>query len=261
MGSSEIAQHRAQADDRVLLRRYRNAVESDYTPPKVTAEVLWCDNVLHGLDIRHPMGLRYPGSKKTLTRAAESLTTMTWPSRTACRSDGLQFAATDIKWSVGTGPQVAGPIEEILLAIAGRRLTNPALNGEGVRFPSCSVLSAPGRNRTYDPRFRNEREWVSASHFESHLTCSASVFSSSGLVVHHAVARGGWTSGWTSGWTTLPPTFSGRAGSSQRPAEELRAACSRRPWRSDRRSCSQATPTARRDRSGPTGRCQSCARP
>lgn len=129
---SLFAQQRSQADDRVLLRRYRNAVESDYTPPKVTAEVLWCDNVLHGLDIRYPMGLRYPGSKENLTRAAESLTTMTWPSRTACRSDGLQFVATDIEWSVGTGPQVAGPIEEILLTIAGRRLTDPALDGEGL---------------------------------------------------------------------------------------------------------------------------------
>ena len=43
----------------------------------------------------------------------------------------------------------------------------------------------------------NAVETVSASHLESHLTCSASVFSSSGLVEHHAVARSGWTSGWT----------------------------------------------------------------
>ena len=59
------------------------------------------------------------------------------------------------------------------------------------------LLSAPGRIRTSDIRFRNAVETVSASHLESHLTCSASVFSSSGLVEHHAVARSRWTSGWT----------------------------------------------------------------
>jgi hypothetical protein len=60
-----------------------------------------------------------------------------------------------------------------------------------------AMHSAPAGVEPCDLRFRNEREWVSASHFESHLTCSASVFSSSGLVEHHAVARSRWTSGWT----------------------------------------------------------------
>ena len=72
---------------------------------------------------------------------------------------------------------------------------NPA-NPQHRRVPSVAQ-SAPGRNRTYDLRFRNAVETVSASHLESHLTCSASVISSSGLVEHQAVARGGWTSGWT----------------------------------------------------------------
>ncbi len=65
-------------------------------------------------------------------------------------------------------------------------------------FPVHSYyVGAPGRIRTYDTRFRNAVEWVSASLLESHLTCSASVFSSSGIVEHHAVARSRWTSGWT----------------------------------------------------------------
>lgn len=127
-----FAQQRAHTDVRVLLRRYRRAAESDYRPPRVTPEILWCDNVIHGLDIRRPMGLHYPGDKENLTRAAGSLTMMTWPSRTACRSEGLRFVATDIEWSIGAGPQVAGPIEDILLAIAGRQLTDSELTGVGL---------------------------------------------------------------------------------------------------------------------------------
>lgn len=77
-------------------------------------------------------------------------------------------------------------------------------------------LGAPGRNRTYDLRFRkNAVERVSASLLESHLTCSASVFSSSDLVEHHAGARGGWTSGWTT-FAAHPPVSAGSARHSKR---------------------------------------------
>jgi uncharacterized protein (TIGR03083 family) len=127
-----FAQQRARADDRVLLRRYLDSVESRYQPPRVTPELLWCDNVIHGLDIRRPMGLAYPGDRASLSRAAECLTRMTCPSRTASRSEGLRFIATDVEWSVGTGPQVAGPIEDILLAIAGRHVADSNLTGDGV---------------------------------------------------------------------------------------------------------------------------------
>ena len=127
-----FAKQCAQADDGVLLRRYRRAAETAYKPPKVTREILWCDNVIHGLDIRRPMGLRYPGDKRSLARAAERLTMMTWPSRTACRSEGLRFVATDIEWPFGAGPQITAPIEDILIAIAGRRVIDSELTGDGV---------------------------------------------------------------------------------------------------------------------------------
>jgi uncharacterized protein (TIGR03083 family) len=129
---SLYAHQRAKAGDRVLLRRYRDAVESDYRPPRVTPEVLWCDSVVHGIDIRRPRGLRYPGTTKTLAAVAESLATMTWPSRHACRSAGLRLAATDVDWSIGSGPEVIGPIEDVLLAIAGRHSSDLALTGDGL---------------------------------------------------------------------------------------------------------------------------------
>ncbi len=129
---SLYAQQRAKADASVLLRRYRSATGSNYQAPQVAPEMLWCDNVIHGLDIRRPMGLRYPGSEQTLTRVAESLTRMTWPSRTACRAEGLRFVATDVDWTIGAGPEVVGPIEDLLLAIAGRSVGDDALDGEGL---------------------------------------------------------------------------------------------------------------------------------
>ncbi len=47
------------------------------------------------------------------------------------RAKGLRFVATDSDWSWGTGPEVNGPSEDILLALSGRPAGLPALSGEG----------------------------------------------------------------------------------------------------------------------------------
>lgn len=46
-------------------------------------------------------------------------------------SRGLRMVATDIDWSVGTGPEVHGPGEAVLLASAGRSAALADLDGPG----------------------------------------------------------------------------------------------------------------------------------
>jgi uncharacterized protein (TIGR03083 family) len=130
---TRYARHRARVDVAVLLKQYQHKVDSHHIPPVVTPALNWCDNVIHGLDIRRPAGLRYPGRLENLTDVAECLTGMTWPSRQTCRSADLQLVATDIDWTVGTGPQVRGPIEDIVLAIAGRSVGDSDLEGDGIQ--------------------------------------------------------------------------------------------------------------------------------
>jgi hypothetical protein len=45
---------------------------------------------------------------------------------------GLRLVATDVDWSVGAGPEVRGPGEAVLLAIAGRNATIDELSGPGL---------------------------------------------------------------------------------------------------------------------------------
>ncbi len=50
------------------------------------------------------------------------------------RVAGLQLVATDAEWSTGEGPQVRGPVSNLLLTVAGRpaglaRLTGPGVDG------------------------------------------------------------------------------------------------------------------------------------
>jgi uncharacterized protein (TIGR03083 family) len=130
-GFAEYARARAEVDVDVLLAQYRAKVDSRHVPLVVTPALNWCDNVIHSLDIRRAQGIRYPGRKERLAEVAELLGDMTWPSRQACRSDYVRLVATDLEWSYGTGPEVVGPIEDIVLAIAGRKVKDWQLTGDG----------------------------------------------------------------------------------------------------------------------------------
>jgi hypothetical protein len=48
------------------------------------------------------------------------------------RIAGLSLRATDVDWSTGTGPEVAGPILPLVLAMTGRRAALAQLSGPGL---------------------------------------------------------------------------------------------------------------------------------
>jgi hypothetical protein len=48
------------------------------------------------------------------------------------RIDGLSLRATDVTWSHGSGPEVAGPILSLVMAMTGRKAALGDLSGEGV---------------------------------------------------------------------------------------------------------------------------------
>lgn len=48
------------------------------------------------------------------------------------RIHGLRLAATDLDWATGDGPEVTGPGEALLVALAGRRGITGELSGPGL---------------------------------------------------------------------------------------------------------------------------------
>jgi hypothetical protein len=48
------------------------------------------------------------------------------------RIAGLTLLATDTEWSHGSGPEVAGPILSLVMAMTGRKAPIDDLTGEGV---------------------------------------------------------------------------------------------------------------------------------
>jgi uncharacterized protein (TIGR03083 family) len=91
------------------------------------------DVQVHGQDIRRPLGLPH-GLR--LDRLNESLNFLVGgravgfaPKR---RLAGLHFEATDLDWSWGAGPTLAGPAEALMLAMTGRTVALGELDGLGV---------------------------------------------------------------------------------------------------------------------------------
>lgn len=58
--------------------------------------------------------------------------------------DGYRLVATDTEWSVGDGPEVRGPMDALLLVLAGR-LTLPRLAGEGATAFTTRLSSPVSR--------------------------------------------------------------------------------------------------------------------
>jgi uncharacterized protein (TIGR03083 family) len=88
------------------------------------------DNMIHQQDIRRPLGLpRVIEPERLLT----ALDFARWAPliRGAWRARGVHLVATDVDWSAGNGPEVSGPGEALLMAMAGRADGLHDLDGPG----------------------------------------------------------------------------------------------------------------------------------
>ena len=86
--------------------------------------------MIHQQDIRRALGIPRTIPAERLRTALEfSLYAPTI--RGAWRARGVHLVATDIEWSHGKGPDVQGPGEALLMAMAGRRDALKDLSGPG----------------------------------------------------------------------------------------------------------------------------------
>lgn len=88
------------------------------------------DGTIHHQDIRRPLGLPRQIPPDRLVAVLEfAKTAPTISARKRIR--GLTLTATDLDWSTGDGPEVTGPGESLLMALAGRRGITDELSGPG----------------------------------------------------------------------------------------------------------------------------------
>jgi uncharacterized protein (TIGR03083 family) len=96
------------------------------------------DNMIHQQDIRRPLGLARTIPVERLC-AALDFVRYSPTIRGAWRVRGLRLIATDLDWSYGKGPEVRGPGEALLMAMAGRPDALRDFDGPGLAILSSHV--------------------------------------------------------------------------------------------------------------------------
>lgn len=113
-----------------LLARVKDHLQPRGLTAGFGCRIALTDGVIHHQDIRHPLGLpRAIPAERMLATLDFARTAPTIGA--ARRIRGLTLTATDLDWTTGTGPAVAGPAESLLMAMAGRRATTAELHGPG----------------------------------------------------------------------------------------------------------------------------------
>lgn len=113
------------------VQRLREVVGRTSTPPAPLDSRL-VEEVVHGEDVRRPLGLVRAYPAETVTRAlAHQLRTSTSLGGGKQRAAGVRLVATDAELTHGDGPAVEGPALDLLLVVSGRRAALDAVRGPG----------------------------------------------------------------------------------------------------------------------------------
>lgn len=116
---------------RETYERFRRSVDSRTKPPLPVVAMLG-EAVVHGEDIRYPLGIRRAYPVETLTRLAEYYSRSDQVVVGRKRISGLRLEATDGPFRTGDGPLVRGATLGLVMATVGRRVHLERLDGDGV---------------------------------------------------------------------------------------------------------------------------------
>jgi hypothetical protein len=119
------------ADGAETLARFRGVVTSTTKPPLPVIAMLG-ETIVHGEDIRRPMGIEHEYPIGALTRLAEYYSGTDQVVLAKGRIQGLRLVATDGPFATGTGPLVTGSTLALIMATVGREAFHADLAGEGV---------------------------------------------------------------------------------------------------------------------------------
>jgi uncharacterized protein (TIGR03083 family) len=120
------------ASPRETLERLRQVAPLTATAPAPLDSRL-VEEVLHGEDIRRPLGLTraYPMAAVVRALRLQARTPASFGGAKELAA-GVHLTATDSDLSIGAGPEVRGTALSLLLTISGRRVALDDLTGPGV---------------------------------------------------------------------------------------------------------------------------------
>jgi uncharacterized protein (TIGR03083 family) len=129
---TDRAAHRLGAlEPSVLIDRLRARTTTTNHPPAPVMAMLG-EIVVHGEDIRRPLGIAHKAPEEALVAVADSYKKSNLLLGAKKRITGLRLRASDVDWTTGDGPLVTGPLTSLVLAMTGRKGALGDLTGDGL---------------------------------------------------------------------------------------------------------------------------------
>src|SRR5262245_42609486 len=110
------------------LANFKSEINSSKHPPGPIDTWLG-ETVVHSEDVRRALGIEHVYPADALTRVADFYKGSNLVIGTKKRIAGLRLTSTDVEWSHGEGPEVAGPMASLLMVMAGRKQALGDLSG------------------------------------------------------------------------------------------------------------------------------------
>ncbi|MEH3154743.1 MAG: maleylpyruvate isomerase family mycothiol-dependent enzyme [Gordonia paraffinivorans] len=114
----------------------RDNADHRFTPPGTGPVAPLTDLLIHGQDIRRPLGLDRSFDADRLRAALDFLTSRASRRGFAPLRLPVRWVADDVDWSSGAAradlPTVTGPAEAVMLALTRRPVAVDDLSGDGV---------------------------------------------------------------------------------------------------------------------------------
>jgi uncharacterized protein (TIGR03083 family) len=113
------------------LAEFRRLAAATTHPPGPVDAMLG-EAIVHGEDIRRPLGITRAYPAQAVTRVADFYKGSNLLLGSKKRIAGLTLRATDAEWTWGSGPEVSGPVLSLTLAMTGRAAALDDLSGQGL---------------------------------------------------------------------------------------------------------------------------------
>jgi uncharacterized protein (TIGR03083 family) len=132
-GIDHLARRRAEAPATEIARTLRERAETRLSPPVTGPRSGLTDALVHGGDMRIPLGLPFEPDVERVAVALDFLTGPTpfgfLPRR---RLRGISLRATDVDRAWGRGAEICAPAKALMMTVLGRDALLHELDGPGV---------------------------------------------------------------------------------------------------------------------------------
>jgi uncharacterized protein (TIGR03083 family) len=129
--NSRMAVREGQRPPADLVAGLRRVADGRFKPPGYGSEAPLTDILVHGYDVRLPLGLPTDRPTEPFRHVLDLLVTPKGKRGFLPKAlPPLRFVATDLDWSHGEGDEVSGPAADLTLGMTGRGFRD-SLSGSG----------------------------------------------------------------------------------------------------------------------------------